>query len=123
MVQLASSSNGFGCNSSPLTHASTYYHNITLLSQFDIGGYHNTYRSDTITFKSSHANLGAYWLAISVTLSQKFVPVFYGGIFASSVENIYKQDMKMWKKFMESLTRGDNIEEGHFGERSWAAML
>ena len=63
--------------------------------------------------QSSHANLGAYWLAISVTLSQKFVPVFYGGIFPSSVENIYKQDMKMWKKFTESVIRGDNIEEGH----------
>lgn len=29
----------------------------------------------------------------------------------------------MWKKFMESLARGDNIKEGHFGERPWAAML
>ena len=47
----------------------------------------------------------------------------YRGIFASSVENIYTQDMNIWKKFLESLTRGDNIEEGHFGERSWADML
>ena len=47
----------------------------------------------------------------------------YGGIFAASVENIYKQDMKMWMKLEISLARGDNIEEGHFVERSWAALL
>jgi hypothetical protein len=94
-----------------------------LLSQFELGDYGNSYRNDTIPFKSTHANIGAYWLAINLTLLQEFVPVCYRGIFASSVENIYKQDMNMWQKFMESLSRGDNIEEGHFGERSWAAML
>ena len=47
----------------------------------------------------------------------------YGGIFATSVENIYKQDMTMWMKLEMSLARGDNIEEGHFVERSWAALL
>ena len=31
--------------------------------------------------------------------------------------------MNMWKKLEVSLRRSDNIEEGHFGERSWAAML
>jgi hypothetical protein len=30
--------------------------------------------------------------------------------------------MNMWKKLEVSLRRSDNIEEGHFGERSWAAM-
>ena len=121
MVRLASSSNGFGCNSSPLKHASTY-HNISMLSQFEIGGYSGS-NDNNVPFKSSFANIGAYWRTIDVTISQKFVPVCYGGIFAASVENIYKQDMNTWKKFMESLTRGDNIEEGHFGERSWAVML
>ena len=120
MVRLASSSNGFGCNSSPLEHASAY-HNISVLSQFEIGGYSGS--NDDVPFKSSFANIGAYWRTIDVTPSQKFVPVCYGGIFAASVENIYKRDMKTWKKFMESLTRGDNIEEGHFGERSWAVLL
>jgi hypothetical protein len=43
--------------------------------------------------------------------------------FAASVENIYKQNMNMWMKLEISLTRGDNIEEGHFVERSWAALL
>ena len=119
-VRLASSSNGLGCNSSPLERASAY-HNISMLSQFEIGGYSGS--NDDVPFKSSFANIGAYWRTIDVTPSQKFVPVCYGGIFAASVENIYKRDMNAWKKFMESLTRGDNIEEGHFGERSWAVML
>jgi hypothetical protein len=123
MVRLASSSNGFGCFGSPPKHASAY-HNITMLSQFEIDKYDSGYSTnDNVLFKSSHANLGAYWLAINVTLTQKFVPVCYGGRFAASVENIYKQDMKMWRKLEVSLTRGDNIEEGHFVERSWAALL
>jgi len=123
MVRLASSSNGFGWNSSPLKHASTY-HNITMISQFEIGGYSGSKNNDNVPFKSNHANLGEYWRTINLTLSQQlFVPVCYGGIFAASVENTYKQDMNMWKKLEVSLRRSDNIEEGHFGERSWAAML
>ena len=125
MVRLASSSNGFGCFGSPAKQASAY-HDTTMLSQFEIGNYDqgNKYSpNDNVPFKSSHVNLGAYWLAINVTLAQKLVPVCYGGSFAASVENIYKQDMKMWMKLEISLTRGDNIEEGHFVERSWAALL
>jgi hypothetical protein len=123
MARLASSSNGYGCFGSPPKHASAY-HDTTKLSQFTIGNYDSGYSpNDNVPFKSSHTNLGAYWLAINVTLSQKFVPVCYGGRFAASVENIYKQDMNMWMKLEISLARGDNIEEGHFVERSWAALL
>jgi hypothetical protein len=123
MARLASSSNGYGCFGSPPKHASAY-HDTTKLSQFIIGNYNAGYSpNDNVPFKSSNFNLGAYWLAINVTLAQKIVPVCYGGIFAASVENIYKQDMDMYKKIRDSLTRGDNIEEGHFVERSWAPML
>jgi hypothetical protein len=123
MVRLASSSNGFGCFGSPPKHGSAY-HNITMLSQFEIDNYDSGYAPNgNIPFKSSHTDLGAYWLAINATLTQKLVPVCYGGRFAASVENIYKQDMNMWMKLEISLTRGDNIEEGHFVERSWAALL
>jgi hypothetical protein len=31
--------------------------------------------------------------------------------------------MQVWEKIEDSLMRGDNIEEGHFAERSWAALL
>jgi hypothetical protein len=95
-----------------------------MLSQFEIDNYESGYAlNGNIPFKSSYTNLGAYWLAINAPLTQKLVPVCYGGRFAASVENIYKQDMNMWMKLEISLTRGDNIEEGHFVERSWAALL
>ena len=127
MVRLASSSNGFGCNGSPPRDGSAY-HDTIKLSQFLIGEYTRSKGyapNGDLPFKSSYTNLGAYWLAINAnaTLYQKLVPVCYGGIFAASVENIYKQDMNMWMKLEISLTRGDNIEEGHFVERSWAALL
>ena len=79
MARLASSSNGYGCFGSPPKHASAY-HDTTKLSQFIIGNYTAGYSpNDNVPFKSSNFNLGAYWLAINVTLAQKIVPVCYGG--------------------------------------------
>ena len=71
MVRLASSSNGFGCYGSPPKHASAY-HDTTKLSQFRIGRYKRLSKgyspNGNLTFKSSYFNLGAYWLAINLTL-------------------------------------------------------
>ena len=84
---------------------------------------------DEAPFLSSHTNLGGYLDALNITcyadpgLAQDIVPVCYGGSFAASVENIYNIDIKTWKKIEDTLARGDSIEEGHFMERSWAALL
>ena len=29
----------------------------------------------------------------------------------------------LWKRMKQSLTRGNNIEEGHYAERSWLGLL
>jgi hypothetical protein len=46
-----------------------------------------------------------------------------GGIFAASVKNIKKRKMEVWRAAERSLSRGDNIQEGHYMERTWAVLL
>lgn len=36
---------------------------------------------------------------------------------------ISKQNNTVWELLERSLSREDNIEEGHFAERTWAALL
>ena len=128
LVSLASSSNGFGCLSEKylrrLPRASAYHDKHALL-KFHLSRYRNNYEggSNSVPFKSSYANLGEYLESLNAIPSQDVVPVCYGGVFAASVENIYKINIKVWIKMEDTLTRGDNIEEGHFAERSWAALL
>merc|ERR1719203_1244740 len=33
------------------------------------------------------------------------------------------RDNSVWKSVEKSLSRGNNIQEGHYAERSWAALL
>merc|ERR1711953_1494500 len=54
---------------------------------------------------------------------QDFWPVCYGGGFAATREAVLGVPLDMWSRLMASLSRGDNIEEGHFMERSWAGLL
>ena len=51
-----------------------------------------------------------------------YAPVCYGGNFAAKATQIYSKRM-IWERIETSLMRGDNIEEGHFAERAWAALL
>ena len=62
-------------------------------------------------------------------LIDKIVPVCYGGIFSTSVGQIKKQNVKVdninnvWNKAENLLSRGNNIVEGHFMERTWSILL
>ena len=53
----------------------------------------------------------------------EIVQVCYGGAFAAYVSNIKKRDMPIWKALEKTLSRGNNIAEGHYAERSWAYLL
>jgi hypothetical protein len=55
--------------------------------------------------------------------SKYFVPICYGGYFMASIERIMLAPVDDWNPIVESLSRGDNIEEGHFMERIWASLL
>ena len=50
-------------------------------------------------------------------------PVCYGGLFGATRTAIHRTSKASWEQLRDSLTRGDNIEEGHYAERSWAGLL
>jgi hypothetical protein len=47
----------------------------------------------------------------------------FGGVFMTTVESMLKAPVKNWEAVVSSLSRGDNIEEGHYMERMWPAIL
>jgi hypothetical protein len=54
-----------------------------------------------------------------------FFRVCFGGQFMTTVRQIARVDspVKDWAPIVYSLSRGDNIEEGHYMERMWAGFL
>jgi hypothetical protein len=52
------------------------------------------------------------------------IPVCFGGTFMVTIDRITHNDyVNDWTPFVQSLSRGDNIEEGHYMERLWGALL
>ena len=81
------------------------------------------------TFKSPTHSIGA-WLAsvlsqptYSELRAREVWPVCYGGSFAARREQILRVSAADWAALAKSLSRADNLEEGHYMERSWAALL
>eukprot|EP00985_Skeletonema_marinoi_P001451 scaffold581_cov127-Skeletonema_marinoi.AAC.2 len=127
LVRVSSSVNGFACGlhtDGPISA----YHDASSLFQFTMGSYNRTgvYKkyADDIPFESSYNNLGEFYNSLNATSSSpQIVQACYGGIFAASTANVFKQDMKVWKALEKSLERGDNIQEGHYTERLWGILL
>ena len=133
MVRLASTSNGFACGVLPtsiLVRKKIFfisaYHEVKTLFEFTLGGYRNGKytQSDREPFESVYRNIGALYDSLGAgPLPAEVVQVCYGGIFAASVPNIKNIDGPVWEKVEQILSRGDNIQEGHYMERSWAYLL
>jgi hypothetical protein len=126
LVRVSSSSNGFSCGLSNAVVST--YHDLDTLLNFNLNHYEkgeDEYKTnrDGITFLSEYKNLGEFYSALNIKPSQDLVQVCYGGIFSASSKNILKQDMSVWKKLESLLMRGDNIQEGHYAERSWGLLL
>ena len=145
MVELASSKNGFACGGQIAEHIyrkkmtedviretsmSVYYDakNPRALFDFHLDSYdHNVkgYENDTSQiFKSNYTNLGEFYNSfVDGAPIPQLVPVCYGGIFAASYSNIKRWPRSVYLNIEKILSRGDNIEEGHLMERSWAILL
>jgi hypothetical protein len=76
-----------------------------------------------ITFKSEFQSLKDWFRILRIQFPQAFIPVCYGGSFMTSMSTIRKVKVSIWEKMLRLLSRGDNIEEGHYMERTWAAIL
>ena len=71
----------------------------------------------------SFKTLRDYEEALNISLPMPLTPVCYGGNFAVRASQITKRSKDFWRNIDHALTRADNIEEGHFQERSWAGIL
>ena len=130
MIRGAASLNGFACNLIPKEISMGAYHDKAQLFTFHIKRYKKGERDYNVSktappFQSSYKTLGDYYSKVLKSANPRpdLVQVCFGGGFASSLENILKQDVMVWKSFEHSLTRGDNIQEGHYAERCWALLL
>ena len=134
LLRLASSDNGFACGIIPETvdfganhFFLSAYHDTKKLFDFSMGAYMRNlkgYATDEAgLFKSQHENLGSWYATLGAGASPELVQVCYGGVFAASVSNIKRRNTSVWKGVEKSLSRGNNIQEGHYAERSWASLL
>ena len=107
---------GFSCESEPIDR-SMYYRTANLRT-FS----HRFHRSGAGRFKSAYTNMGHWLDNMQINLPSPLTPVCYGGNFAAKATQIYPRK-DLWNRMTTSLSREDNLEEGHFAERAWAGIL
>lgn len=105
---------GFACGTRP--SEMSIFHNTTILGTFIKNGYKGT------TFDNI-GSLNGWWAQMNMNIPRPFTPVCYGGHFATTGRQLQRVDPSVWDALMRGLENGDNIAEGHYAERSWAALL
>jgi len=76
---------------------------------------------DDVSFAGNLTFVG-WWDALGVAMPRPIMPVCYVGTFAARPANIIAS-RPVWKRQLKLLERGDNIVEGHYSERTFAALL
>jgi hypothetical protein len=140
LLDLALSDQGFGCVLEPSpVYGFSYYHEINVLQGFEMSGYtrasadgahdgrdgafYNSHDDSDTPFKSTYATLGDWHSALHIDLPHPLVPVCYGGMFMVKRTKIEEVPVEILGNLTLSLSRGNNIEEGHFAERTWAGLF
>ena len=124
-IVAAGSSKGFACLLEP-TNGLSMYHSTEVLSSFRmknhkrIGG---SVISDAAPFRSNYSNLGEWLSALNLSQPFPYSAVCFSGVYAVLESRIAAVPRDVWRRMERSLSRGNNIEEGHFAERTWAGLL
>ena len=130
---------GFACGRRPVSllgRPASIWHSSAELGEFTMPSDYNTAHEQNIVgqtaaFRSPVQPLRT-WLQQSGVLDparygrlskQSLWPVCYGGTFAASRDSIRRTPQDSWHRLSSALSRGDNIEEGHYTERLWAVLL
>ena len=147
MVRVATSSNGFACGTviKPDATGRSCYHKTDGLMTFAMKRYkrtgqakvaaasavkeglnhggNGTTNNETTMFESNFTKLQSFVDKLDIGPLPKVVQVCYGGVFAASVSSIRKTKASVWQTSETILSRGDNIQEGHYMERTWGMLL
>ena len=131
MVRAAAGDQGFSCGLTPLvtdkhfryTNLSSW-HDVNTLRRFSMNHYKNgIYNDSSANFRSSYINFGEWLDSIGMVFTTDPIPVCYGGVFAVKYEQFSNDVCSVLQSALRSLNRADNIEESHYMERLWAALL
>jgi hypothetical protein len=135
MLRIASQT-GFSCGMEPTKPGwnikqptlISAYHDTDALQTFALNKYSRwkpglNETEKTNGFKSMYKNLGDFHRRLNIKIPPNVTQVCYGGSFAVSMENVRRHPVELWTRLEQILSRGDNIEEGHFAERTWAGLL
>lgn len=112
MMRIVSDS-GFACATRPSRYST--FHNTSVLEKLNKRNYKG------VVFKAT--SLREWWTQMGIDIPRPFVPVCYGGHFATTGRQLQRVETRVWEKIVHSLEHGDNIAEGHYAERSWSALL
>ena len=113
----------YNCNT-PFDRNISIWHVANILKSFSMEKYTQNdakyTQVDNVTFHSGVSF--KEWLTMMDITLPKLTQVCYGGNFAVKVSHILKIKNKS-ARLLRSLSRGDNIIEGHYAERTWAGLL
>ena len=60
---------------------------------------------------------------LAAAFAQPLWRVCFGGAFAATRAQIWARRAETWRRLSDALSRGNNIEEGHYSERLWGLLL
>ena len=108
-----------------VSYLGTSLHYKPMLEKFGLREYSRLERDDNSNFLSKdYSSLGEWAKALGLVFpDSEYVNVCYGGNFLFQKRGILTQSADAWANMEKSLSRGNNIQEGHFAERSWASLV
>ena len=117
---------GFACvQRPPKMHKQTALplHAKQRFGEFVIKEYNHFDRDENSAFKSKYNNLKEWSDDVGLIFPDSdYINVCYGGSFVTQKKGLLSQSELVWAKLSISLSRGNNIAEGHYAERSWASI-
>lgn len=115
---------GFACVQKNGKKDALTLHDKQRVGEFVITEYNHFARDENSVFKNSKYNNLKEW-SDDVGLvfpDSDYIHVCYGGSFVTQKRGLLSQSEMVWGKLTVNLSRGNNIKEGHFAERSWASI-
>lgn len=138
LLDIAASNEGFACVLEPNPRYSfSFYHLSELLKGFEMSDYSRISPEEDMTeeegdtadkvaeipFKSPYDTLADWHAALGISIPPVVTPICYGGMYLVKRSKIERVSHDIFVRMTESLSRGNNIEEGHFAERTWASLF
>ncbi|CAJ1954696.1 unnamed protein product [Cylindrotheca closterium] len=134
MVTIAQST-GFACQEEQLWGYSpdhyfkicqpSAYMNWTAMAPYSRDTYVRLPRDDASEFPSRNGKtLKDYILKLNIPAPESDIaPMCFGGNFLFNAKYLRQHPKELWERLEKSLSRGNNIAEGHYAERLWAHLL